>query len=183
MLKSTLKTSQRMRASISKYALLLLLGFPALGLAGSVRAFQDGITHSPMPSSVKDTRYEWIMSALGLLNGVGVSNNSYRAPDGERIDTSRATIGSADGDAAKTFHQEIDHSAAEIIKQGDILDESGRVIGYRSVLTLVDKDGKKFTAIVITKRADFREYISSSAPAALAFEEYANSLAAEHVKK
>jgi hypothetical protein len=172
-----------MRASILKYALPLLLGLLALALTGPIRAFQDGVTHSPMPSSVKDTRYEWIMSALGLLNGVGVSNNSYRAPDGERIDTSRATIGSADGVAAKTFHQKIDHSAAEIIKQEDILDESGKTICYRSVLTLVDKGGKKFTAVVITKGADFREYVSTSGRAVLEFEEYANSLAADHAKK
>ena len=63
------------------------------------------------------------------------------------------------------------------------MDESGKVIGYRSVLTSVDKDGKKSTAIVRTKGIDFREYICASASDALAFEEYANSLAAEHAKK
>jgi hypothetical protein len=122
------------------------------------------------------------MAGLGIRDGVSTTDDSYRAPDGEIIVTVKATIGSADGDGAKTFHQKIDHSAAEIVKREDILDGSGKVIGERSVLTLVDKDHKKSTAIVITKGADFREYICASASDALAFEDYVKSLEAEHAK-
>jgi hypothetical protein len=172
-----------MRASISRYALPLLLGFLALALTAPIRAFQDGIIHSPMPSSLDTARYTQVMGGEGYRDGVFTILYSYRAPDGEVIGTEKATIGSADGVAAKTFHQKIDRLAAEIVQQEDILDASGKVIGYRSVLTLVDKDHKKSTAIVITKGPDFREYTSSSARAALAFEEYANSLDAEHAKK
>jgi len=120
------------------------------------------------------------MAGEGLLEGVHTDLMSYKAPDGERINTERAEFGSADG--AKTAHQHLDHSAAEIVKREDILDGSAKVIGERSVLTLVDKDGKKSTAIVITKGADFQEFICSSARDVLAFEEYVKSLEAEHAK-
>jgi hypothetical protein len=175
-----------MRTSISRYALPLLAGFLALSLAGPIQAFQDGGTNSQTPSSKLleiDGGYIWVMAGEGILDGVHTTLDSYKRPDGERIDTITARIGSVDGVAAKAFHQHFDHSAAEIVKQEDILDGSGKVIGYRSVLTLVDKDHKKSTAIVITKGADFREYVSSSARDALAFEEYTNSLPAQHAKQ
>jgi hypothetical protein len=133
--------------------------------------------------SGNDARYTQTAGGEGYLDGVFTILYSYRAPDGEIISTARATIGSADGDAAKTFHQEIDHSAAEIVKQEDFLDESGKVIGYRSVLTLVDKDGKRSTAIVMTKGSNFTRYMSSSLPDLLAFEEYEKLQAAEHAKQ
>ena len=110
------------------------------------------------------------MAGEGYLEGAHTTLDSYKAPGGERIDTTRANFGSAD--AAKTAHQHLDNSAAEIVKREDILDEAGKVIGERSVLTLVDKDHKKSTAIVITKGADFRELVSSSARDVLAYEDY-----------
>ncbi len=174
-----------MRASISKCALPLLVCFLALGPTGPIQASQDGGSSSQTPSSKpagNNGGYTWVMAGEGLLEGVHTDLMSYKAPDGERIDTVKATIGSADGDGAKTFHQKIDHSAAEIVKREDILDGAGKVIGERSVLTLVDKDGKKSTAIVITKGADFQEFICSSARDVLAFEEYVKSLEAEHAK-
>jgi hypothetical protein len=104
-----------------------------------------------------------------VLEGPHTSLEGYRAPDGGTIRTMTTQFESAD--AAKAAHQKLDHSAAEIVKQEDILDESGKVIGERSVLTLVDKDHKKSTAIIITKGVDFREFVSSSAQDVLAFEE------------
>jgi hypothetical protein len=59
------------------------------------------------------------------------------------------------------------------------LDDCPKAIGYRSVLTLADKYGKKSAAVAITKGADFRKYNCSSLRDVLAFEEYANSLGAE----
>jgi hypothetical protein len=129
-------------------------------------------------------RYTQVTSGLGILDGVSTALYSYRAPDGEIIVTVKATIGSADGVAAKDFHQRIDHSAAEIVKQADILDESGKVIGYRSVLTLVDKDGKKSTAILITRGIDFLQLTCASAADVLAFEDnYNEAMAAKHAKQ
>lgn len=174
-----------MRVSISKCALAVLAGSLALAVVGPIRAFQDVGSSSQTPSSKPsgtDGGYKWVMAGEGILDGVHTTLDSYKKPDGERIDTVKATIGSADGDGAKTFHQKIDHSAAEIVKREDISDGSGKVIGERSVLTLVDKDHKKSTAIVITKGADFREYICASASDALAFEDYVKSLEAEHAK-
>jgi hypothetical protein len=171
-------------AWISNYALPLLVGSLALTVAGPIRATQDGITHSPMPSSLDSTRFELIMAGQGLLDGgVATALSSYKAPDGERIDTEKATIGSADGQAAKTFHQHLDHSAAEIVKREDILDGSGKVIGERSVLSFVDKDGKKSTSIVITKGADFLQLTCTSAADVLAFEdEYNKVIGAKQTK-
>jgi len=164
-----------------QYALPFLLGLLALTIAGPLRAFQDAITNSPMPTSLDATRYTQVMSGLGILDGlvgVGTALHSYRAPDGEIIGTEKATIGSADGVFAKTFHQKIDHSAAKMVEQEDILDASGKVIGYRSVLTLIDKDGKKSTAIVITKGADFLRLTCASAADVLAFEDEYNKVMA-----
>jgi hypothetical protein len=85
--------------------------------------------------------------------------------------------------AQRFAHQHVDQSAAEVVKREDILDQSGKVIGYRSVLTLAEKDGKKSTAVVITKGGDFREYISSSLRDILAFEDYLKSLPVAHPKQ
>ena len=112
--------------------------------------------------SGNDVRYTQVTSGLGILDGVDTDLYSYKAPDGEIIVTVKATIGSAGGVAAKAFHQKIDHSAAEIVKQEDILDESGKVIGYRSILTLVDKDGKKSTSNRTLKPAN--THIRSATP-------------------
>jgi hypothetical protein len=175
-----------MRVSIPKHAFRLVVGFLALAVAGPIRAFQDGITHSPTPSSLDATRYTMVMAGEGFLDGlagVGTALYAYRAPDGEIIGTEKAAIGSADGVFAKTFHQKIDDSADKIVKQEDIMDASGKVIGYRSVLTLVDKDGKKSTAIVITKGADFLRLACAAAADVLAFEdEYNKEMAAKQTK-
>jgi hypothetical protein len=176
-----------MRASIPKYALPLFLGFLALAPAEPIWAFQGGgggsQTPSPKPSG-NNVRYTQVTAGEGVLDGVTTDLHSYRAPDGEIIVTVRATIGSAaDGVASKIFHQKIDNSAAQIIKQENILDGSGQVIGERSVLILVDKDGKKSTSIVITKGADFLELTSASAADVLAFEgEYNKAMAAKQTK-
>jgi hypothetical protein len=73
-----------MRASISRYSLPLLLGFLALALAGPIRAFQDGITHSPMPSSLDATRYELVMAGQGFRDGVATDLNS-NGPSTEQV--------------------------------------------------------------------------------------------------
>jgi hypothetical protein len=172
-----------MQASISRYALPLLVGFLALTLAGPIRAFQDGASSSQTPPSKPSGNnggYTWVMAGEGLLEGAHTSLMAYKAPDGERIETVTAHFKSAD--AAKTAHQNVNHSAVGILKQENISDESGKVIGERSVLVLVDKDQKKSTAIVITKGGLFREFICASAPDVLAFEKYVNSLPAEHAK-
>jgi hypothetical protein len=171
-----------MRASTSKFVLPLLVGLLALAFAGPIRASQDGSSQrtSSKPSG-KDGGYKWVMAGEGFLEGAHTSLEAYKAPDGEIIRTVTAHFKSAD--AAKTAHQNLNHSAAEIVKQEDISDGSGKVIGERSVLTLVDKDDKRSTAIVVTKGADFREFVSSSARDVLAFEDYAKSLAAEHAKQ
>jgi hypothetical protein len=118
---------------------------------------------------------------MEYLEGRPSSVGGYKGPNEEIIDTVTADFGIIA--AAKAAHQHVDHSAAEIVKQEDILDDSGKVISYRSVLTLVDKDGKKSTAVVITKDGEFHEDISSSLGNALAFEDYMKSLAGEHPKQ
>jgi hypothetical protein len=173
-----------MRTSILRYAFPLLLGFLALALAGPIRAFQDGGSSSQTPSSKpsrNDSRYTRVTAGTGHIKESPSSFGVYKGPNGEIINTVVADFGIIA--AAKAAHQHLDHSAAEVIKQEDISDESGKVIGYRSVLTLVDKDGKKSTAIVITKGGAFRVYISASARDALAFEDYMKSLEAEHAEK
>jgi hypothetical protein len=172
-----------MPASVPKYALHLSVGFLALTMAGPIRASQDGSSPSqaPLPTTlVDDSRYTRVMMGMGRIEGRISSFGSFRGPSGEIIGRETADFGIIA--AAQSAHQHVDHSAAEIVKQEDILDESGKVIGYRSVLTLADKDGKKSAAVVVTKGGDFREYTSSSLRDILAFEEYIKSLAAEHPK-
>jgi hypothetical protein len=175
-----------MGASISRYTLPLLFGFLLLTIAVPVRAFQDGGSGSRTPSSKpseSDVRYTQVAGGEGNLDGVATILYSYRAPDREIIFTVKATVGSADGVAARAFHQKIDHSAAEIVKQEDILDGSGKVIGERSVLNLVDEHGKKSTSIVITKGADFLQLTCVSAADVLAFEEEYNRVMAARQAK
>jgi hypothetical protein len=166
-----------MRAWTSKYALALLIGFLVLASAFVIPtwAFQNSGNASTSTSepSENDGGYTWVMAGQGFLEGTRSSLEGYKAPDGERINTTTAQFGSAE--AAKAAHQHLDHSAAEVLKKEDIVDGAGKVIGERSVLILINKDKKKSTAIVITKGADFREYVSSSARDALAFEDYAEA--------
>jgi hypothetical protein len=117
------------------------------------------------------------MGGMGRIEDRASSLGGYKGPNGEIISTVTADFGIIA--AAKAAHQHVDRSAVEIIKQADILDASGKVIGYRSVLTLVDKNGKK-SAVVVTKGGNFSEYISSSLQDVLAFEDYMKSLATEH---
>jgi hypothetical protein len=125
-----------MRASISKYELPFLVGFLTLTLAEPIRPFQDGASRSQTPSSKplgNDGGYKWIMAGQGFLEGVSASLEGYKGPNGERISTVTADFGVVD--AAKAAHQHFDLSAAEIVKQEDVLDDSGKVIGQRSILT------------------------------------------------
>jgi hypothetical protein len=172
-----------MRTSVSKYAFPLLLGSLTLAVAGPIRALQDrgSTSQPPLPKSLgNESRYTPVAFGMGYIEGRVSSIGGYEGPNGEHVGRVTADFGIIA--AAKAAHRPVDHSAAEIVKQEDIVDESGKVVGYRSVLTLVDKDGKKSTAIVVTKGGDFREYISLSAKDALAFEDYMKSLAADHAK-
>jgi hypothetical protein len=133
------------------------------------------------PKVDKLIRYKRVAMGMGRIEDRTSALGGYEGPNGEQISTVVADFGIIA--AAKAAHQHVDQSAAEIIEQEDILDESGNVIGYTSVLTLTDKDGKKSTAVVMTTGGNFTEYISSSLRDILAFEEYEKLQAAEHAKQ
>jgi hypothetical protein len=136
-------------------------------------------SQTPLPKTlVDDSRYTRVTMGMGRIEGRTSALGGYEGPNGEQISTMVADFGIIAG--AKGAHQHVDHSAAEIVQQGDILDESGKVIGYRSVLTLVDQGGKKSSAVVITKGGDFREYKSPSLWDVLAFDNYMKSLETGH---
>lgn len=161
-----------MTGPILRFALPLSLGFLALIFPGPIRAFQQGGSGSHTPSSKpsgNDSRYTRITYGSGYTDGQPSALGGYIGPNGEKIGTVTADFGVIS--AAKAAHQHVYYSAAEIMKQEDILDENGKVIGYRSVLSLFDKDHKKVTHVVVTKGSYFREIISYSAQDALAFED------------
>ena len=172
-----------MRATILRSALSLFLGLLAPSFAGSIGALQSGGASQAPPSKPQrtDDTYTRLTMGTGRIEDRTSSLGGFKGPNGEIISTVRADFGIIA--AAKAAHQHVDRSAAEIVKQEDILDASGKVIGYRSVLTLADKDGKKSIAVVITKGGDFSEYIASSLRDVLAFEAYMKSLDAEHPPK
>jgi hypothetical protein len=162
----------------SMRALVMLVGLLAPADMPAAAPFQSPTNHRPSSSSWSssttkntDRAFTWVLAGEGVLEGVHTNLDVYKAPDGGRVEMVTAHFATAD--AARSAQEKLNRSAVKILKREDLLDRSAKVVGERSVVTLVDKDRKKSTAIIVTMGTEFREYASYSEQDALAFEKYA----------
>jgi len=132
---------------------------------------QATTTHQ-QPSAAQDTMYENIMSGKAeTADGAPFSFQAYKSPDGVPIST-RLERRDSPARAEKELLRNIE-SAVEVLERGPKLDEGGRQIGKRVVLT-TNQEGltKLQTTVLWTDGSQLHFIESPSLQHALEFEKW-----------